>query len=410
MNSLARVEVINTGTELLFGSVVNTHLSYLGQSLFPLGLRIQRQTTVPDGAVIRDAILEAAPRSEFIFVTGGLGPTSDDITREIVAELTNRSLEYDETIFARIQDRFARRGLKLTGRISRQAYVPKGASAIPNDFGTAPGLYVPAKERIPHLLLFPGPPRELQPMLENYGIPLLRGLLGDSDLYARVFRTTGLGESMIEEIVGEQLTSIPELEVGYCARLGEVDVRIIGSCDAVEAGETLVRTELAQYLVSAEAKDIEQVILEKLIQKRATLAVAESCTGGLLAHRITNVPGASAVFLEGNVVYSNEAKTRTLGVPNDLLSSYGAVSEEVAKAMAEGALIRSGASFALSTTGIAGPEGGTAEKPVGTVYLGLAQSGGKTEIERLFFPMDRLSFKSIASQYALNMLRRGISS
>ena len=162
--------------------------------------------------------------------------------------------------------------------------------------------------------------------------------------------------------------------------------------------------------MSADAKDIEQVILEKLKQKRATLAVAESCTGGLLADRITNVPGASAVFLEGSVVYSNEAKTRTLGVPTDLLSSFGAVSEEVAKAMAEGALNRSGASFALSTTGIAGPEGGTAEKPVGTVYLGLARTGGKTEAEKLYFPMDRRSFKSIASQYSLNMLRRGIDS
>src|ERR1700756_2821440 len=192
-------ELINTGTELLFGSVINTHLAFLGQQLFSLGLRITRQTTVPDGDTIRAAILEAAPRCQLILITGGLGPTTDDVTREIGLELTGRSLEYDETIFAKIRERFVRRGLRLTDPISRQAYVPKGAQVLPNDFGTAPGLYVPpspsygatgsAISTLPHLILLPGPPRELRPMFEQYATPIIRSLVGNKDLTAALFRT-----------------------------------------------------------------------------------------------------------------------------------------------------------------------------------------------------------------------------
>jgi nicotinamide-nucleotide amidase len=406
MSSLARVEVLNTGTELLFGSVINTHLSFLGQQLFPLGLRVQRQVTVPDGDAIRDAILESANRCDIILITGGLGPTSDDITREIVAELTRRPLQYDDRIFQKIRERFERRGLKLTDHISRQAYVPEGAAVLPNDFGTAPGLYLPARTGIPHLFLFPGPPRELQPMFNTYALPILESLAGDHDLHARIFRTTGLGESYIEKMVGDQLLAIPGLELGYCARMGEVDIRIIGSRSAVNAAEEIIQGELAPYIIATEEKELEDVIVHLLTAGRATLATAESCTGGLLANRVTNVPGSSAVFVEGNVTYSNDAKTRTLGVSAELISTAGAVSEEVARAMAEGALQRSGATFALSTTGIAGPDGGTAQKPVGTVFVGLASRSDATQVEKLFFPTDRRSFKRMCTQHALDMLRK----
>ena len=406
MSSLARVEVLNTGTELLFGSVINTHLSFLGQQLFPLGLRVQRQVTVPDGDAIRDAILESANRCDMILVTGGLGPTSDDITREIVAELTRRPLRYDDRIFQKIRERFERRGLKLTDRISRQAYVPEGAAVLTNDFGTAPGLYLPAQTGIPHLLLFPGPPRELQPMFNTYALPILQNLAGNHDLHARIFRTTGLGESYIEKMVGDQLLAIPGLELGYCARMGEVDIRIIGSRSAVDAAEQIIQRELARYIIATEEKELEDIIVQLLNAQRATLATAESCTGGLLANRVTNVPGSSAVFIEGNVTYSNDAKTRTLGVSAELISAAGAVSEEVARAMAEGALQRSGATFALSTTGIAGPDGGTAQKPVGTVFVGLASRSSATQVEKLFFPTDRHSFKRMCTQHALDMLRQ----
>ena len=406
MNSLPRVEVLNTGTELLFGSVLNTHLSYLAQQIFMLGLRVQRQATIPDGHAIRDAILESAARCDIILITGGLGPTTDDITREIVAELTSRPLFWNEAIFQKIKERFQRRNLPLTERISRQAYVPEGAVVLTNDFGTAPGLYIPALNGLPHLFLLPGPPRELVPMFTAYAIPILRGLVPTHDLHARIFRITGMGESYVEKMVGGKLLAIPGIELGYCARMGEVDVRIVGGKMAIIAAEKIIRGALDKHIISEEAKELEEVVIELLREKKATLAVAESCTGGLLADRLTDVPGASAVFLEGNITYSNEAKTRVLCVPVELLSSVGAVSEEVARAMAEGALKRSGATYSLSTTGIAGPEGGTKEKPVGTVYIGLASRNGGTRVEKLFFPTDRRSFKRICTQHALDMLRR----
>jgi len=408
MSSVARLEVLNTGTELLFGSVINTHLSFLAQHLFPLGLRVQRQSTIPDGDSIREAITESATRCDVILVTGGLGPTSDDITREIVAELTGRPLQYDDSIFQKIKERFKRRGLKMTDRTARQAYVPEGATVIPNDHGTAPGLYIPARNDVPHLFLFPGPPRELRPMFNTYALPVLQSLVGEHDLHAKTYRTTGLGESQVERIVGERLLAIPGLELGYCARMGEVDLRVIGSQSAVDAANELIQRELGPYIVTTEQQELEDVVVGLLRANEATLAVAESCTGGLLANRITDVPGSSLVFLEGNVTYSNDAKMRTLGVSSELLSTVGAVSEEVARAMADGALERSGATYALSTTGIAGPDGGTDQKPVGTVFIGFASRGSATLVEKEFFPTDRLSFKRICTQHALEMIRRKI--
>jgi len=409
-------EVINTGTELLFGSVVNTHLAFLGQQLFSLGLRISRQTTVPDGDAIRDAILEAAPRCQLILITGGLGPTTDDVTREIVAELTGRSLEFDETIFAKIRERFEKRGLRLTDPISRQAYVPKGAQVLPNDHGTAPGLYIPpapgygattpVTEKLPHLILLPGPPRELRPMFDRYVGPIVRTIVGTNNLTAALFRTVGLGESYAQELIGADLAAIEDLELGYCARVGELDLRLVGPLPSVLRATEIVRARLGDHIVSEEGSELEAIAVQLLSQRQATIAVAESCTGGLLANRFTNVPGASAVFLEGNVTYSNAAKMRTLGVPLELLNRVGAVSKEVALAMAEGARTRAGATYALSTTGIAGPDGGTPEKPVGTVFVGLASADAPTQVENLFFPTDRATFKQMVTQSALDLLRK----
>ena len=403
------VEVITTGTELLFGSVINTHLAFLGQQLFSLGLRISRQTTVPDGYAIRDAIVEAAPRCQLILITGGLGPTTDDITREIVAELAGRPLEYDESIFARIKERFQKRGLRLTDPISRQAYVPRGAQVLPNDHGTAPGLYLPATEALPDMILLPGPPRELRPMFEQYASPIIRSLVGTTDLTAIIFRTAGLGESYAQELIGADLAAIKDLELGYCARIGELDLRLVGSLESVLKGAEIVRARLSEHIVSEDGSEMEAIVVRLLTERGATVAVAESCTGGLLANRFTNVPGASAVFLEGNVTYSNAAKTRTLGVPVELLNSVGAVSKEVAQAMAEGARARAGATYALSTTGIAGPDGGTPEKPVGTVFVGLASADGPSQVEKLFFPTDRATFKQMVTEAALDLLRKVIS-
>jgi nicotinamide-nucleotide amidase len=410
MSSLPRVEILNTGTELLLGSILNTHLMFLARRLFPLGMRIQRQVTVPDGLAIRDAITEAALRSEIVLVTGGLGPTSDDITREIVAELTGRPLRFDDSTAQRISNRFAARGLTMTDRTIRQAYVPDGATVIPNDYGTAPGLYVPARDGFPNLILLPGPPRELYPMVDAYVLPILRSLAGNHDLRAKTYRIAGLGESQVEKLVGHQLAAVPGLELGYCAGLGQVDVRVVGSQVAVDAGGRVIEEVLHNNIITTEDKELEEVVVRLLTTRQTTLATAESCTGGLLASRITDVPGSSAIFLEGNVTYSNAAKTRTLGVPEALLAAFGAVSAEVARAMAEGALNRAQSTYALSTTGIAGPDGGSDQKPVGTVFFGLAARGSVTTVAKEFFPLDRASFKRRATQHALEMLWRMIRS
>jgi nicotinamide-nucleotide amidase len=409
MSSLPRVEILNTGTELLLGSILNTHLMFLARRLFPLGMRIQRQVTVPDGLAIRDAITEAASRSDIVLVTGGLGPTSDDITREIVAELTGRPLRFDDSTAQRISNRFAMRGLTMTDRTIRQAYVPDGATVISNDHGTAPGLYVPARDGFPNLILLPGPPRELYPMVDSYVLPILRSLAGNHDLHAKTYRIAGLGESQVEQLVGHQLAAVPGLELGYCAGLGQVDVRLVGTQVAVDAGGRVIDEVLHSNVITTEGKELEEVVVRLLTIRHATLATAESCTGGLLASRITDVPGSSAIFLEGNVTYSNAAKTRTLGVPESLLEAFGAVSVEVARAMAEGALKRAQSTYALSTTGIAGPDGGSDQKPVGTVFFGLAASGSVTTVAKEFFPLDRGSFKRRATQHALEMLWRKMS-
>ena len=404
------VEVLNTGTELLLGSVTNTHLSYLGQQLFPLGLRIARQTTIPDGAPIREALLEAFGRCDILIVTGGLGPTSDDITREITAELLGFRLVEDESVAQAITERLARRRILLRSRMLRQAMVPEGATVLPNSHGTAPGLYIapvltPALST-PHLFLLPGPPRELKPMFESCVRPMLRGIRGDlNDEECRTYHIVGLGESVVEELIGMELSRRGDIEVGYCARPNEVDFRLIAPRAVLNEVEPHVLAAIGTHLVSVDGDNIEEVVVSRLTHVRKTLAAAESCTGGLLANRITNVPGASLVFLEGFVTYSNEAKIRTISVPERLLALHGAVSEPVARAMAEGAAEKAGADFGLGITGIAGPAGGTIEKPVGTVFVALAERGVTTECRRELFPSDRETFKQLATQTALDMLR-----
>lgn len=408
-----RLEVLNTGTELLLGHVANSHAGYFGRELFPLGLRIQRQETVPDGAAIRTALLEAFPRCDILLVTGGLGPTTDDITREITAELLGLRLELSELVREMIAARLARRAIPFRERMLRQAMVPAGAKVLPNRFGTAPGLYIepivtPASAS-PHLFLLPGPPRELTPMFETEVLPVLRALCGSPpDRGCRVYHFVGIGESAIEELIGARLEARGDIEVGYCARPNQVDMRLIAPASVLDSIEPELFAAAGRKLVSQRGEAIEQVVVNRLCALGLTLAVAESCTGGLLAHRITNVPGASAIFLEGLVTYSNDAKSRTLGVPEELLAREGAVCEPVARAMAEGAAARSGAHFGIGVTGIAGPGGGSPEKPVGTVFIALATRGGETICRHESYPTDRETFKQLAAQAALDLLRLAI--
>jgi len=407
-----QAEVINTGSELLLGLVVNTHLSYLAGELAPCGITIARQVCVPDGPPIKEALDRALDRADVVVTTGGLGPTTDDITREAAAELLGLPLVPDESILSGIRERFARRGLPMAERVARQAMVPVGAEVLSNPNGTAPGLYFPptvlGNRRARHLFLLPGPPRELRPMTRDYVLPKLRAVLPpSSQRERRIYRLTGIGESQVEERIGKKLEEHGEFEVGYCARPSEVDFRLIGPADALVKVEPEIRAVLGEWIYS-DGDTLETAIVRLLRDKKLTLAVAESCTGGSLSGRITDVAGSSDVFLAGYVTYANEAKENTLGVPEDLLAAHGAVSEPVAAAMAEGARRVSGAEFALSTTGIAGPGGGTESKPVGTVYIGLASAGHPTVVRRCYFPLDRITFKHKATSAALDLLRRQV--
>jgi nicotinamide-nucleotide amidase len=412
LNDRVRVEVINTGTELMLGHILNRHLVSLAEALFPLGLRIRRQVTVPDGDPIRQAMRESFSRADLVLVTGGLGPTTDDLTRDITAELLGLRLVHDEEVMRLITERFARRGLRMTDRVGLQALRPPEATVLHNANGTAPGLYFPplplpgGEGKSPHLFLLPGPPKELLPMVDDLVIPILRGLVSDADKQEmRTFRVVGMGESLVEHHVGEDLLAMG-LEVGYCARPGEVDLRLIGTPEVLERASVLVMEKLGGSIFTSDLRSLEQVLIETLTTQEATVALAESCTGGYLANKLTNVAGASRVFLAGYVTYANEAKISALGVPSELIAQNGAVSAPVARAMAEGAVRTSGAKFALSTTGIAGPDGGTAEKPVGTVYVALAEAGKETVVQRHRFPTDRETFKQLVGQAALDFLLR----
>ena len=411
-NARVRVEVLNTGTELMLGHVINKHLAYLAEALFPLGLRIQRQVTVPDGDAIRQSLSETFGRADVVLVTGGLGPTTDDLTRDITAELLGLQLVHDDTVMQHIRERFRRRNLPMSDRIGLQALRPPEATVLHNAFGTAPGLHIPpvtlpdSTEKSPHIFLLPGPPKELLPMVADYLVPILQGLLPAGEVEEMSsFRVVGLGESMVEDAVGADLLAMG-LEVGYCARPGEVDLRLIGSRQKLEAAAELVMKRLGSSIFTQDLRSLEEVVVQTLTKQGQTLAIAESCTGGSITNRITNIPGASRVLLGGYVTYANEVKTSALGVPAEMIREHGAVSAPVARAMAEGAINASGAAFAVSTTGIAGPDGGTPEKPVGTVYIALAQHRHETVVQRHRFPSDRETFKNLVAQTALDLLLR----
>lgn len=407
-----RIEVINTGTELLLGNTINTHGAWFGRELFKLGLRIARQTTVPDGAAIREAITEAIARSEAIIVTGGLGPTSDDLTREITAEVLGLELITDEAALRSLEGFFALRNKPMAQANLKQALVPVGADVLPNPNGTAPGVYVPPRlngKANCAVFLLPGPPRELYPMFHNEVAPRLKAMAAIGETHgSRELKFTGIGESDFHQGIDEQLAAIPGLEYGYCAHIGEVDLRLIGSPEAIDAGSKIALEKFASFMISDDGSSLEATVVRVLKERGMTLATAESCTGGLIANRITNVPGSSAVFGHGFVTYANDAKIAALDVSPQELAAQGAVSEAVAKQMASGALRASGADIAVAVTGIAGPDGGTPEKPVGTAWVGIASSNRDAIAFKIYHPRNRRDFKLAVSQAALEAVRRRV--
>jgi nicotinamide-nucleotide amidase len=404
-----RVEIINTGTELLLGQVNNTHLAFLAQSLFGLGLRVERQITVPDGVAIAEAFEDALSHPGLIIVTGGLGPTSDDITRDAAAEAFGKKLIFHPEILEDIAGKFSHRNLALNELQKTQAMVPEGGVVLPNKFGTAPGLIIENDKTV--AVLLPGPPRELRPMWENEVLPWLRHRFADRlpGVHEITLRILGVGESRVQILAEKAVRELGDVEVGYCARPGEVDLRLLApDRDLVQRAAALARSLLGNAIYAEQTETMEQAVIRLAIAAKKTVATAESCTGGLVAHRLTNVPGSSVVLHYGWITYADEAKTGELGVPAELLKIHGAVSAEVAHAMADGALRASGADLAVAVTGIAGPSGGTTEKPVGLVYFGLATQGGKTLTEERTLSQDRETFKYMASQIALDLLRRAL--
>jgi nicotinamide-nucleotide amidase len=404
-----RVEVINTGTELLLGQVANTHVTFLAQSLRGLGLRLDRAVTVPDGVAIAEALEEAMSRADLVVVTGGLGPTSDDVTREAVAEAFGLELVLHPEILEGIAAKFAARKFQMNELQRSQAMVPRGGVVLDNAFGTAPGLVVRNDKTV--AVLLPGPPSELRPMWEHHALPWLRDHFASrlGPRHELTLCLLGIGESAVQLAVEEKLRAMGPLEIGYCARPGEVDLRLIAPDAALlDRAASLARNELGEFIYAEGAETLEEVVVRSARATGKTIATAESCTGGLVAGRITNVPGSSTVFRYGWVTYANEAKTAELGVPAGLLAQYGAVSEEVARAMAEGALRASDADIAVSITGIAGPDGGTPEKPVGLVWFALARSGAATEAVSRNLSRTREIFRNMATQIALDLVRRAL--
>lgn len=403
------VELITTGSELL-SDRLNGHAVTIGTSLEQLGLPLQRQTSVGDGDPIRAVLREALERSEIIFVTGGLGPTSDDLTRDVAADLMGRPLLHDPEVEAAIRKYFSARNYRMPDSVLRQALVPEGAEVLRNPHGTAPGLIL--TEGKTTCFLLPGPPRELHPMWNEEVIPRLRRLFPSLAPRQRCsFLITGIGESRVQEIIEDRLRQLDsKMEIAYCASPRQVELRCFHDDETVLTRATgLIRQTFRRAILAENGEKPEEAVIRLAIAKGCRIATAESCTGGLVAHRLTDVPGSSAVLDRGWVTYSNESKIVELDVPAALIEETGAVSASVALSMARGAVAGSRADLAVSLTGIAGPSGGTPEKPVGLVFLGIAFRSGDRIIGRAikkYLVPERETFKNMASQLALDLLRR----
>ncbi|MFB3920317.1 MAG: competence/damage-inducible protein A [Terriglobia bacterium] len=406
-------EIIAVGSELLTPLRQDTNSLYLTDKLNSLGIEVRLKTIVgDDGERLAAVFRTALGRSQLIILIGGLGPTEDDVNRQVVAEVLGRPLHEIEEIRRRIESRFARLGRPMPPNNLRQALVPEGADWLENKQGTAPGLWIEQDGIV--IILLPGPPRELETMFEAACMPRLASLGLASFIRSRVYKVVGLPESEVDQriapIYGEYsnpattiLAVSGAIEVHLRARAGnEADAAALLSNlgDKIEAA-------LGDYVFSSAGETLEEIVGMYLTMRQKTIAVAESCTGGLLSERLTRVPGSSGYFLGGGVCYSNELKTKLAGVPADLIQAHGAVSRQVAQALGEGIRLRTGASIGVGVTGIAGPGGGTTEKPVGLVFIALADERG-TQVREFRFPGDRDRIRNWATTAALEIIRRRI--
>lgn len=404
------IGIIAVGSELLSPFYQDTDSLFITEKLNELGLEPAFKMVVGDDPDNLRMILQiSVDKADFIFVVGGLGPTEDDRTREITAKVLGRKLIFHPEILATIEARFEQRGMVMPISNRRLAYILEGAEILPNLVGTAPGQWIEANGK--KIILLPGPPRELQPMFNEFVAPRLKSWQRGS-LVRRVLKIAGLTESQVEDIIKDLYPRDPDLKITVLAYPGQIEIHLMSfGLSKVMAEQKMVPLlqtfieRLGINIFSSQGEELEAVVGQLLRRLKMTIAVAESCTGGLIGHRLTSIPGSSDYFLEGFIVYSNQAKIKTLGVSAELIQQYGAVSYEVAQAMAENIRLKCGVSIGLSTTGIAGPGGGTPNKPVGLVFTGLAHENGTEVIRNMFFG-GREQIKFQTSQRGLDMLRR----
>lgn len=408
-------EIIAVGSELLTPFRQDTNSLYLTEKLNALGVDVSYKTIVGDSLkhIVR-VTRTALSRADILLFSGGLGPTEDDLTREAVAETLGLHLRRDPQIIEAIERRFTEHGWKMAANNVKQADVISGATVLPNVNGTAPGQWISGrsdgKEKI--VVLLPGPPHELKALFESAVFERLRAKVPQQSLAARVLKITGMGESACDARVAPIYKRFRDIETTILAAPGEIQLHLRTHAQTEEAADkrldeliALIEEELGDCVYSDNGDSLEQIVSYFLQMRNATLAVAESCTGGLVAERLTSISGSSRYFMGGAVVYSNDLKVQFADVPQDLLDVYGAVSEPVAKALAEGIRKKCGTTLGLGVTGVAGPTGGTAEKPVGLVFHALASENG-TEVVKRNFPGDRARIRRFASQQALDMVRR----
>lgn len=404
-------EIIAIGSELLAPDRTDTNSLWLTEKLNAIGIEVKLKTIVgDDDARLEEALRDAVRRSKVIITTGGLGPTEDDITRKVAARALGRRLLLDENVLADIRNRFQSFGRTMPERNSRQAMVIDGAQVLPNPNGTAPGLFIEHEGTA--IALLPGPPREMHPMFENEVQGRLVARVGLLRVVRRTLRVAGMGESAVDELIAPVYTKYDNPQTSILFNRSEIEIQLTARARSESEAESLLdkvsaelETRLGNAIFAFRGEKMEEVIGLRLTVGGYTLAVAESCTGGLIAQRLTSVSGSSKYFISGVVAYSNEIKTKMLGVEPMLLLEHGAVSAPVAEAMAEGVRLSADTDFGLSVTGVAGPDGGTPEKPVGLVFIALADDA-HTEHRKLMIPGDRHLIRWRSSQAALDLLRR----
>jgi len=411
-----KAEIVSIGTELLFGEIDDTNATYISRQFTSIGIDVYLRHAVDDDLARIVQVLGAAMRrSDVVITCGGLGPTPDDLTRQAIAQVTNRALQSVPAAEQQLRDFFAKRHRKASSNNLRQCQVPRGGRLLDNPVGTAPGLLVEHEGCT--LIAVPGPPPEMHQMMTEHVIPYLHERLQEheeSPLFTRTLRTADIGESDLAQQLEDILANQSDPAVALYASPGEVRIRMHTKAPSQQEAnkklgdlENSIRQRLSEHVYGTDDETMEVAVGQVLLAAGATLAVAESCTGGLIASRITDVPGSSRYFQGSYVTYSNELKQQLLDVPVQIIQQHGAVSEECARAMAEGARTDSGADYALAVTGIAGPDGGTAQKPVGRVYIAVADEQG-TICQQFDWPGTRNQFKQRASQMALNMLRKRV--